>query len=183
MYSSTILDLGTRWRWGVSFTSLPLYPRGKSPRYPLDRRLGGPQTRSERYGEEKNVASARPCSPSLYRLSYLGLHIWLNRLEGKFGADVQRFGDRVCLCLQLMCLALWFLFKEAFSVSRPCQCGFGLWRFRHSPRGVGDGGHRAILWNIRYYVRSDRADRREGFIVATKAPNHMICIMSYCLVR
>jgi hypothetical protein len=27
----------------VSFTPLPLYPRGKSPRYPLDRRLGGPQ--------------------------------------------------------------------------------------------------------------------------------------------
>jgi hypothetical protein len=26
-YSSIILDLGTRWRWVVSFTSLPLYPR------------------------------------------------------------------------------------------------------------------------------------------------------------
>jgi hypothetical protein len=29
-------------------------PRGKSPWYPLDRRLGGPQTRSGRSGEEKN---------------------------------------------------------------------------------------------------------------------------------
>jgi hypothetical protein len=27
----------------VSFTSRPLYPRGKSPRYPLDRKLGGLQ--------------------------------------------------------------------------------------------------------------------------------------------
>jgi hypothetical protein len=35
-----ILDLGTRWRWVVSFTPLPLYPQGKSPWYPLDRRLG-----------------------------------------------------------------------------------------------------------------------------------------------
>jgi hypothetical protein len=26
MYSSTILDLGTSWRWGFSFTPLPLYP-------------------------------------------------------------------------------------------------------------------------------------------------------------
>jgi hypothetical protein len=26
-----ILDLGTRWRWVVSITSRPLYPRGKSP--------------------------------------------------------------------------------------------------------------------------------------------------------
>jgi len=32
----------------------PLYPQGKSPWYPLDRRLGGPQSRSGRGGEEKN---------------------------------------------------------------------------------------------------------------------------------
>jgi hypothetical protein len=47
------LDLGTSWRWMVSFTPLPLYPRGKSPRYPLDRRLGGPQSRCWWRGEEK----------------------------------------------------------------------------------------------------------------------------------
>jgi hypothetical protein len=37
----------------VSFTPRPLYPRGKSPWYPLDRWLGGPQSRSELGGEEK----------------------------------------------------------------------------------------------------------------------------------
>jgi hypothetical protein len=47
-------DLGTRWRWVVSFMSQPLYPQGKSPWYSLDRRLGGSQTRSGRGGEEKN---------------------------------------------------------------------------------------------------------------------------------
>jgi hypothetical protein len=47
------LDLDTSWRSVVSFTPRPLYPRGKSPRYPLDRRLGGPQSRSGRRGEEK----------------------------------------------------------------------------------------------------------------------------------
>jgi hypothetical protein len=36
----------------VSFTLWPLYPQGN--RYPLDRRLGGPQSRSGRGGEEKN---------------------------------------------------------------------------------------------------------------------------------
>jgi hypothetical protein len=36
------LDLGTSWRWVVNFTPRPLYPRGKSPRYSLDRRLRGP---------------------------------------------------------------------------------------------------------------------------------------------
>jgi hypothetical protein len=43
-----ILDLGTRWRWMVNFTARPLYPQAKSPRYPLDERLGGPQSRSGR---------------------------------------------------------------------------------------------------------------------------------------
>jgi hypothetical protein len=55
-YRSTILDLGTR--WSGSFRPQLLYPQGKSPRYPLDRRLGGPQSRSGRYGEEKNLAPA-----------------------------------------------------------------------------------------------------------------------------
>jgi hypothetical protein len=35
------------------FTSRPLYPQRKNPWYPLDRRLGGPQNRSGRGGEEK----------------------------------------------------------------------------------------------------------------------------------
>jgi hypothetical protein len=38
----------------VSFTPPPLYSQGKSPWDPLDRRLGGPQIRSGRGGEEKN---------------------------------------------------------------------------------------------------------------------------------
>jgi len=41
----------------VSFTHLPLYPQGKSPLYPLDRRVGGPWSRSGR-GEEKNSQPA-----------------------------------------------------------------------------------------------------------------------------
>jgi len=38
---------------GQLHTSAALFP-GKQPRYPLDRRLGGPQSRSGRGGEEKN---------------------------------------------------------------------------------------------------------------------------------
>jgi hypothetical protein len=54
-----ILYLGPRWRWVVSFTLRPLYLQGKSPWYPLDRRLGGPQSQFGHGGEEK--------IPSLYR--------------------------------------------------------------------------------------------------------------------
>jgi hypothetical protein len=38
----------------VSFAPWPLYPEGNRPWYPLDRRLGGAQSRSGRGGEEKN---------------------------------------------------------------------------------------------------------------------------------
>jgi hypothetical protein len=37
----------------VSFTPRAFYPRGKVPRYPLGRRLDGPQNRSGRRGEKK----------------------------------------------------------------------------------------------------------------------------------
>jgi hypothetical protein len=44
-------NVGTRCWWGVSFTPWPVYPRGKSPRYSLNGRLGSG-------GEEKNSSSA-----------------------------------------------------------------------------------------------------------------------------
>jgi hypothetical protein len=59
----------------VSFTPRPVYPRGKSPRYPLDRRLSGSQSRSGHCreeetpfpcGEPKPGYPARSGSPSLY---------------------------------------------------------------------------------------------------------------------
>jgi hypothetical protein len=56
-YSSTILDLGTRW---ISFTPQLLYPR-----YLLDRRLSGPQGLSGRYGGEKILVFARTWTPAV----------------------------------------------------------------------------------------------------------------------
>jgi hypothetical protein len=59
----------------VSLTALPPSPQGKSPRYQLDRRLGGPQNRSGRCGKQKNLelvesnAGRRTRSSSLYRQS------------------------------------------------------------------------------------------------------------------
>jgi hypothetical protein len=40
-------------RWVVSFTPWPLYSRGKSSRYPLDKRLRGPYNLSGRHGGVK----------------------------------------------------------------------------------------------------------------------------------
>jgi hypothetical protein len=53
VYLHLFFDLGTSSWWVVSFTPRALYPQGKSPWYPLDRRLGGPQSWSGCEGEEK----------------------------------------------------------------------------------------------------------------------------------
>jgi hypothetical protein len=58
-----IFNLATRWMWVVSFTPRPLYPQGKSPWYPLDRRLGGSQSRSGHGSEEKNPRLLRELNP------------------------------------------------------------------------------------------------------------------------
>jgi hypothetical protein len=69
-----ILNLSNRWRWVVSCTSRPFYPR-----YPLDWRLYGPQSWSKRRGEEKKsiivptgswTLVVRPVAQSRYSLSY-----------------------------------------------------------------------------------------------------------------
>jgi hypothetical protein len=79
-YSSTIL--GTRWRWVVSFTLQTLYPRGNSPRYPLDRRMGGHQSRSGSCGKKETLALPGNEPPpssvaqSLYRLPYPGSYYY-----------------------------------------------------------------------------------------------------------
>jgi hypothetical protein len=86
-----VLDLGTSWRWVVSFMPWPLYPRGKSP--PDTHCIGswmGPRTDLD--DVERKIVSllrleirplGRPArSQSLYRLSYCGslpfiiIHIW-----------------------------------------------------------------------------------------------------------
>jgi hypothetical protein len=69
-HSSTILDLDTRWRWVARFAPRPLYSQGKSPRYPLDRRLGGPQSQPGRCIEETNRASARIWTPAIQVIAH-----------------------------------------------------------------------------------------------------------------
>jgi hypothetical protein len=66
----------------VSFTHRP----GKTPRYPLDRRLGGPQSQSERGGEEK----------SLVRRPKLCMHLFFP-MRATYAAHL--ILDSITLCL------------------------------------------------------------------------------------
>jgi hypothetical protein len=48
-----------------SFMPQQLYPRGKSPQYPLDRKLSGPQSQSGHGGKEKNPCwESKPSCPA-----------------------------------------------------------------------------------------------------------------------
>jgi hypothetical protein len=77
-YNSTVSNVGTRWQLSGQFRALSIYIRGNSRRYPLDRRLGGPQGRYE-CGQENSRATARiqppppppiPWSPSPWPSPY-----------------------------------------------------------------------------------------------------------------
>jgi hypothetical protein len=80
IYISTRLINLCEWRWVVSFTPRSLYPQRKSPWYPLDKRLGGPQSRSGRGGKRSKTPAStvnqtsvvQPVAYSLYWLSYPG---------------------------------------------------------------------------------------------------------------
>jgi len=68
--AARIRGLGTRWRWVVSFTPRPLYPQGKTPCYTLNRRLGGPQSRSIEYSELKPIQDPSDTFRIAARLTY-----------------------------------------------------------------------------------------------------------------
>jgi hypothetical protein len=75
-----ILDLGTRWRWVFSFKTRPLYPQGKSPRYPMDERLRWPHNQSAYGGEEKNSQPLPGLEPPIIQPVAKGYTTELSRL-------------------------------------------------------------------------------------------------------
>jgi hypothetical protein len=135
-YSSTITDLGIRWRWVVSSMPQSPYPQGKGPRYPLDRRVGH---RASLDAVEKKVSypfrESKPGHPvrisSLYRLSYpgsllasrternnlkLSRRLYAMKFSGTtnrvYGVGIRRFGD----CFRFDRLGL------MGRVSKPARC-------------------------------------------------------------
>jgi hypothetical protein len=105
-YSSTILDLGSRWRWVVSFTPWRIYPRGKSTRCPLDRRLGGPQCLYGRLEVENISCPCRESNPDRpvrnplpNSLSYHGDKLYCTNILWDIpGNELRKLNDLVFLC-------------------------------------------------------------------------------------
>jgi hypothetical protein len=65
-----ILGLGIRWRWVARFTARPPYSSRKNPFY---RRLGGIQSQSGSYGEEKRLLSLPRIEPRLLGRPYCSI--------------------------------------------------------------------------------------------------------------
>jgi hypothetical protein len=97
-----ILDFGIRWRWVVSFTPRPLYPQGKSPWYPLDRRLGEPQSRSGRDSRAvnniwQNISANRVAYACPNHCTKKRVHVHLNESEL----------STLCLCMRALQTFVW----------------------------------------------------------------------------
>jgi hypothetical protein len=120
----------------VSFTPRPLYPRRKSPLYPLNRMLGGPHSRSGRRGEAKILAptgtrTPTPRSASRYtdcaiptpQIIYVLQRSWysLGRFQGKarvkflhfYKKNIEFFNSfAASLAFLNMCCSMRFRFKS-----------------------------------------------------------------------
>jgi len=72
----------------VSYTTLPLYPKGKSPWYPLDRRLDESQSRSRRGGEKKNSQPLQGLEAPIIQPVALRYTADLSRLPESGGQEV-----------------------------------------------------------------------------------------------
>jgi hypothetical protein len=79
-YSFSIVHLGTRQRWMVSFTPRPLYAWWKSPPYTMEWKLYEPQCRYGRLAREKSalrIPITKPLSPGF--ISYVSQYCILSK--------------------------------------------------------------------------------------------------------
>lgn len=104
--SSTFLGHGTGWGWVVSFKPLPLYPRRKSQWYPLNRRLGGLQSRYRSREDEIDLVPAESKTPTLqpvaghqnnWPIAAL-IYFKENRNENRHRVDLVEHTDLPSLC-------------------------------------------------------------------------------------
>jgi hypothetical protein len=126
-----ILDLGSRWRWVISFTPRPLHSQGKSLRYPLHRSLGGPQSRSGSDGEEKNSQPPTGIETQELRCtahSLVTIPTELSRQCGPKWLKITSDGD--LLHLRCWCFHYWIV--PSSCSNRMC---YGLWTWQWMESG------------------------------------------------
>jgi hypothetical protein len=98
----------------ASFTLRPLYLQGKNPWYPLNRRLGGPQSLSGRGGEKKNSQPLQGYDPPIIQNVAQPYTTELSRLLSLSLSLGRKFISEVRLDQLLILEALFAMQKEYF---------------------------------------------------------------------
>jgi len=112
-----IFNLYLRWRWGVSFTPSLLYLEGKGPPYPVNRRLGVPQSPSEHSAEEINLLPLLGIEPWYLRCSVCCL---VNMLSWPYCIQYYIYYIKAVLLLRMtMLLSSSARLRVNFSCSAP----------------------------------------------------------------
>jgi hypothetical protein len=115
-----IPDHGCKWMWVVNFTPRPLYPQGKSTRYPLDWKLSGPQSRSDVVLKHKDYFYVPRVLPRdtwwNFIWSWITLYakVYVTVLELSLYAVI-------CMCIAHL-VALVIARLHCFAVLRRCIC-------------------------------------------------------------
>jgi hypothetical protein len=160
-----IFHVVTIWRWVVSLKPQPFYPQLKSPWYPLDRRMSGPQSRSGRGGEEKNFLwlkcfsmSSHPHLLYVLCISFFLIFFW----EYSHINSVFLLIDRTECIKKIYFLRLVIEFKlQILKIFVLMQLSFRFnWRSPLEEFLCGSRGYVAASWNHR--------DNRLGFIMKTR---------------
>jgi hypothetical protein len=136
-YGFSILDLGSWWRWVMSFTPLPLYPHGKCLWYALGRRPNGLQSRSGYCGEKKNV------------LTLLGIqHQFLCRPGRSPSNELHK---------EMFICCTYFMYEGAFSELMVLYVR--VVDYRSSRLGVGRKADDLLQWNPKNRKPDDKTGR------------------------
>jgi hypothetical protein len=98
-----ILDVGTRWRWVVSFMLLPLCPQGRSTWYSLDKRLGRSRAGLDAVVKRKIPSPCMKSNPYHPARSSVLYH-WANPAPREICFDMNLFGlTQVTAILGILC--------------------------------------------------------------------------------
>jgi hypothetical protein len=136
-----------------------LYPQGTNSWYPLDRRLGGPQSRSGRGGDEKNSMScqdsnSRSSSPyhSAISLTRIKSKLFIFSTVRMENNDKCRRVQRTKVKISWRISLLWECAQWFISCARICACNSNF--IRYCPRYFSPSNFESSLHRISYGERS-----------------------------
>jgi hypothetical protein len=133
-------------------------PQGKSPWYPLDRRLGGPQSRSGRRGEEKIPSPRRESNPMTPIFQPVAHRLWFTVSVIIFSIPMRYY----TFVSKMVCGSyLWFVVRPHWSLC--CVLVLSVMRLFSQWLGlqpVSDSELDLKLWLLQTFVLEFRFSRR-----------------------